>query len=312
MSSTVLHLVKQRAHEEVTNAFRVSEGYDEPEGDSIMKVNISNNMVTLLKASTFHDRQNGVMRFLDEVCKSFPKQINCTFSIGLHDQYSSSVKFKNLLVFSKSKNAHHQIMIPDFYAMGNYNNSLLVPDKQPYSQKEHRAVFAGCTTGDTDPQKNRRLTFCHWAWTQNLVKGYISTIVQMDEADVASAYPSYKNYYLAGIYPVNEQRKHKFIVTMDGNTAAWDRFPWIMNSQSVCLKENTDNLCWYYPLTQDGRHFLGWDDFEDIPKLMESTSEEQAMQIIENANQFTHTFLTHDAHKMYMGYVLYYISTTCG
>ena len=40
--------------------------------------------------------------------------------------------------------------------------------------------------------------------------------------------------------------KYKYLVAIDGNTCPWMRVPWIMLSNSVLLKQETNNIQWFY------------------------------------------------------------------
>ena len=45
---------------------------------------------------------------------------------------------------------------------------------------------------------------------------------------------------------MEEALKYKFLVSIDGETAAWKRPEWIMISESVLLKTTTKFYQWYY------------------------------------------------------------------
>lgn len=41
--------------------------------------------------------------------------------------------------------------------------------------------------------------------------------------------------------------KYKYLISLDGNTCAWERVPWIMLSNSVLIKQETSKIQWFYP-----------------------------------------------------------------
>jgi hypothetical protein len=51
-------------------------------------------------------------------------------------------------------------------------------------------------------------------------------------------------------YQATSERKHlkyKYLISVDGNTCAWMRVPWIMLSNSLLLKQETSKIEWFYP-----------------------------------------------------------------
>lgn len=279
--------------------------------ESFLHVRIENRHVHVLKAAPeCKEREASVLSFLQKVCDQFIHEpIQGTFVIGLHDTYPGN-EYEHVLVFSKHKNAHAQILLPDMYAMENYGGKLGIPDAVPHHSKTPGAFFIGCTTGDTDPAKNRRLQLCDWACRQggDQVKAYISFVVQMNHTDVFRTYPNADSFVKNYIIEIPHQLQYKYNINMDGNTCAWDRLAWILASNSVCLKERTDNVNWYYPLLQDGVHYIGFDHFDELPGIMSSSdhNDDDIQRIVKNANEFAKTYLTHESHVLYAGYVLYY------
>lgn len=45
---------------------------------------------------------------------------------------------------------------------------------------------------------------------------------------------------------ITDHLKYKYLISIDGNTAAWQRVPWILNSGSVLLLVETDIEEWFY------------------------------------------------------------------
>ena len=66
---------------------------------------------------------------------------------------------------------------------------------------------------------------------------------------------SFFNFYYDTEYPkfmfdrfrgYNEALQYKYLISIDGETAAWKRPEWIMASQSVLVKTTTKYYQWYY------------------------------------------------------------------
>ncbi len=82
---------------------------------------------------------------------------------------------------------------------------------------------------------------------------------------------------------------YKYLIAIDGNTSPWQRVPWIMFSNSVLMKQETNNVQWFYPALKPYVHYVPLqDDLTDIFFQLEwlKQHDEQAKQISLNAQQF--------------------------
>ena len=50
--------------------------------------------------------------------------------------------------------------------------------------------------------------------------------------------------------------KFKYLISVDGNTAAWQRVPWILESGSVLLLMETDIEEWFYKDLIPYKHYV--------------------------------------------------------
>lgn len=53
-----------------------------------------------------------------------------------------------------------------------------------------------------------------------------------------------------------DHMKFKYLASIDGNTCTWKRVPWIMLSNSVLLKQETDNIEWFYSAIKPYEHYV--------------------------------------------------------
>jgi hypothetical protein len=106
---------------------------------------------------------------------------------------------------------------------------------------------------------------------------------------------------------LEEQYKYRYIISIDGNTSAWDRVPWILNSNSVLLMKKSEHKCWYYDFLIPNVHYIPFDDDTDLEAIV--LSNEDRSKIIKNANQFVKDYLAYDKHKLYMQYLLQAMSS---
>jgi hypothetical protein len=54
---------------------------------------------------------------------------------------------------------------------------------------------------------------------------------------------------------ITEHIKYKYLISIDGWTAAWMRVPWIMASNSVLLKQDSNRVEWFYHAMKPHVHF---------------------------------------------------------
>jgi hypothetical protein len=47
--------------------------------------------------------------------------------------------------------------------------------------------------------------------------------------------------------PYDAHMKYKYLISLDGNGAPWLRVPWILLSNSVLIKQDSENIQWFYP-----------------------------------------------------------------
>ena len=124
----------------------------------------------------------------------------------------------------------------------------------------------------------------------------------MPESSIASIYPDYK-LFLKQTMNHSQQLEYKYIISIDGNTCAWNRPVWVLKSKSILLMHSSEHKCWYYDYLLPNVHYVPFEYDTDIEQLIKLPHD-----VVENANQFADDFLTYDKHKLYMGHLLYYCS----
>jgi hypothetical protein len=83
--------------------------------------------------------------------------------------------------------------------------------------------------------------------------------------------------------------KCKYLVSLDGNNCAWKRVPWIMFSNSVLLKQETDRIEWFYPALEAYKNYIPINEnITDIFTQLEWMKKHdlEARKISENAQIF--------------------------
>jgi len=240
--------------------------------------------------------------YRDQITLKHLKKLNITnfkFYLGLDDNYLDSW---NIFVYSKNKYIKN-ILIPDLYALQNYSDKLKIIDTN--ENKINKIVFAGTDTGNwTDLKLNQRLDVCSTFVGHTFIDSKITKISQLSKEKIASVYPNV-DYFIANPINIDKQLEYKCILSIDGNSSAWDRVPWVMNSKSLLFKYESDNVNWYYPLIKDKEHYIECNKFDIENKFLYYVNNPKELNfIVSNANNFVKTYLNYDTQMFYFKSVI--------
>lgn len=233
-----------------------------------------------------------------KIIEAFFKWVNVCgtvkLDISLHDYvgYQSNSKEwpHSILGFSTHLDDKHNILIPDLYAMQDYKGSI---QKDECTSKMNKLLFIGSTTGKASVQENQRIQLCLYAYGKEWIEAYISSVVNFNPGNIA--------HVIRQPMTIPEQLKYQHIVVVDGNTACWDRLPWVLASKSVCWKMEATGQCWYYPFLKPWVHYIPF-TLENLEETWNRVKDDTGlhMTLIQNANRFFETYLTRQAHGLYL------------
>lgn len=223
---------------------------------------------------------------------------NFCIKLNVHDTCTET----GTLTFG-NKISDTSVLFPDLYQLHNYFYTL-EQDVSIFNNKINKIIFAGSTTGERNAVSNTRIKMCLWALDKPFTYFKITSLVQM------SFFPRLKEIK-SDFISKEEQLKYKYILSIDGNTNAWDRPVWVMNSNSVLLKysyQNTHNG-WYYPLLKENKHYISVneDNIEEKFLFLEK-NENVCNEITSNANEFVKEYCTYDSALEYIKKLYSYIS----
>ena len=234
-------------------------------------------------------------------------------NINLHDNYNES----GVLTFSNKKNSN-SVLIPDIYQMYNYQDSLTPEyyDTLDFKDKFNKIVFVGSTTGNVNINLNDRINTCLWGSINNWAKKNtffkLTNIVQVPK-DKLYLYTKKSGLNFSSVVTnkisINEQLKYRYILSIDGNTTAWDRPIWVMNSNSLFFKYESDNMVWYYDLLKEDEHYISVnrDNMENKYNFFENNTN-QVLEIINNSKKFVKNYCLEEAWTFYFKSLLEEIS----
>lgn len=182
-------------------------------------------------------------------------------------------------------------------------------DQIATEDKVNSAIFIGASTGSSVAADNMRLKVANETLDMDNVSCYINTIVQVERDDVFAAFPRTEEF-LRDSLSIPEQLQHKFIISIDGNTCAWSRVPWIMNSNSVLLKKKSSTVNWYYSRMAAGKEYIEFNDASELPGCIAylAANPEAVADIVIAAQTFVQTYLTPESHMTYLRELMYELS----
>lgn len=218
------------------------------------------------------------------------------YPIQLHDSYTHIGNGDEISCLTFAKNRFHRspVLLPDQYMMSSFHGRLNEQDTIPFEQKMSKIGFCGVTTGATNPIYNQRIKVCEWGVANTDITDFkLTGIVQMDPTRVVAQYPDIGRFLLDRYVDQKDMYRYKYLLSVDGNTASYDRPCWIMNSKSLLMKYSSPDILWYYPFMMENEHFVSIDGLHDIRKtyMFAQSNPGHVQRIISNANQFVKNYL---------------------
>ena len=111
------------------------------------------------------------------------------------------------------------------------------------------------------------------------------------------------------LYKVKEEDhlKYKYLIAIDGNTSPWVRVPWIMYSNSVLVKQESNNIQWFYTALKPYIHYIPVkENLSDIFAKINwmKFHDEELKQISKNSQTFIKNNLMPEHIDSYMAIIL--------
>jgi hypothetical protein len=249
----------------------------------------------------------------DKILPNISIKNNFIINVNMHDIYDKS----GTLTFGSKSNSE-SILIPDIYQMYNYEDTIKKDfyDNIDFKDKINKIIFGGSTTGDINIKLNERINTCIWSninsWAIKNTYFKITNIVQIPKDKLYIYTKKYKlniESILSNNISIEQQLKYKYILSIDGNTWAWDRPIWIMSSNSLFFKYNSNNIGWYYDFLKEDVHYVAVNtgNMEKKYNFFENNTN-QALDIINNSKKFVKDYCSEEAWTFYLKSLLEEIS----
>jgi len=193
---------------------------------------------------------------LNRLCRHF-RVPDVDFVISQADALDKEEHEIPIFVFAKNSSlSPKNILIPDFEALGLFH--LDHYGEIRWEDGVEKAVFRGAMTGgyfnvDNFEKFPRSVAVRVSLDNPELIDARYTTLSQTSQPkEIATRYKEYFGKSLS----VGQQLKYKYQLLIDGNTCAYSRALWQLFSGCVILKQNSENIQWYYRGIKPNIHYL--------------------------------------------------------
>lgn len=248
-------------------------------------------------------------KFLESLIKKY-KILDIDFIVFMIDGINGPEKNKKKTMgfpsFIMSKNINDpyekdKLLIPDNFLIINYWKELISQIKQTnkhssWENKIDKIFWRGATTGN---------------YTMSYSMNNFSKLPRLSLVMLSKLYPDlidakFSSYHRV-VFRENSKKimnlieddlqkaketdhlKYKYLMSIDGNTCAWRRVPWILLSNSALVKQETNKIEWFYPAIKPYVHYVPVDErlIDIIPQIQwMKEHDEELKEISENATNF--------------------------
>ena len=250
-------------------------------------------------------RSRAYLDFFRNVCAQLPALPPFFLALETADKVTARVDVP-VFAFQKRR-GEPSILLPDidflnhdFYAAPRYH------DTRDYRGKRQSAIFVGSTSGGrVTPDAARhctlpRLRAAQFFESNPRVEFLLPQIVQTTDEDAAEILRQ-RVFCQTDYMPFQEQLRHRFIISMDGNGATCSRVAITLKSNSVLLKYDSEDLLYYFRHMQPWLHFVPVHKDADIDAILDMERERPAQfeAIAAAGRHFAETYLSRPAVHAY-------------
>lgn len=237
---------------------------------------------------------------------------NVDFIMSLEDGFGGNLGIP-LFVYAKSKEASTLVLMPDFKALTGYPGLRQKIEKGgqkwPWEKKLDKAFWRGSTTGGW-------LTALNW-----------DQIARVKAALLSKAHPKQIDAQITGVVQCDQgvpelirakgltgnmvapadHLQYKYLLDVDGNSCSYERYFWLLFSNSLVLKQITPNIQWYYEGLRPYEHFVPVkEDLSDLVEKIEwaKKNDREVKEMASRATVFAKEELSIESTFVYMAHLL--------
>ncbi len=246
------------------------------------------------------EREEVILSAMRSLCKMV-RVPDVMFLFSSHDSYDGG-SFP-VVTFSKMKGWKSMLM-PDFEAMEGYGGIRSriheANHLHSWSSKIDKLFWRGATTGGTFTLDNyayfpRSLAVIYSLDRPDLMDAKFTNVVQ-DTPGVSEVL--HNNNMMGDFVSMANSLQYKYLLDIDGNANTYSRCFWILLSNSVLFKMDSDYIQWYYSLLQEGYNYIRLlPDLSDLEWKLQliRQNDRMAEQIAINGSYMAEEDLSHEA-----------------
>jgi len=246
-------------------------------------------------------RTNITKTFLTKLFEK--KLLPCTsFIIGMGDASPIQTKVP-IFVFAKDKNDKNNILFPDFEVLqdndGLINSCANYAKQFPWENKKNKIFWRGRTTNGLYTPENFRtiprvkLIYLSTKNPHLIDAAFVPPLVQ--NAEQVIEFLAKEARPLMPTVAIPDHFLYKYLIDIDGNSCTYSRCRWIMLSNSVLLKLQSNNIQWYYHMLKPYENYVPINcDFSNIMDVLDwlTQNDNEAREISKRANMLAKLLFT--------------------
>jgi hypothetical protein len=251
------------------------------------------------------------LRLLEEVVRTHNLSLSVNIPVGLGDHVPTRPGFP-IFCFQKIEGSHN-VLLPDVDFLG-HNWYPPSEEELSFECKYNSAIFVGSSTGSpavaatlreiVEYNLTPRLHLASLLHGHNKIHFRIARAVQVGTSEPQKLLEA-KPYFSKEI-SFDDQLKHKFIISIDGNGATCSRVALALRSESVLLKFDSPYQLYYFDGLNHEGEYLAVRTVSDIERII--ALEEQVpgrfQCVAQNGKTFYQRYLTREAGYLYVAKLL--------
>lgn len=262
---------------------------------------------------------NSYLKFFNQIVSSGEFKGNVDFLLSVENNlfFPKNYKPKVPLIVPVKKerdsNSKFMILVPDHYIIEEwprlYRDILDANEKFEWDRKIERAFWRGSSSGGVYTRANwkdfPRVRIVELSSEYPaLIDAKFTLLAQKDKRvvdEISAKYP------IAMAVSQADHTKYKMQISIEGTITSLSSELWRLLSNSLMIRQETNNLKWYHSLFRDGEHYISVK--YDVSNLLDKikwvlSNDEKAKKIAENASNVVKREVTPEHLRQYWSEVL--------
>ena len=209
------------------------------------------------------------------------------------------------------------LLLPDGYILDPFRSLYIINELLKdidFEIKIEKVIFRGLTTGSQCLFDSKLEQSKHCSRLKLITESYRCN--DKIEAQFSASYVrigyNLNNDMCCNNKYIYEHFKYKYIISQDGHTSAWMRVPWIIQSNSLLLKEEDNTIQWFYYMLKPYYNYIPFYEVINICAFVEYINYiniENIKEIVKNSQYLVHESFSETSMLEYTAFILNSYST---